>query len=103
VVIRGWLGAEYGDAPILPGDMPADAARGVALTQVYDGGPADQAGLKPGDVLLQLDGRDIVDQTDLRQREAELEPGRQVDVAGLRAGVPFTTTMTSTQRPLRRA
>jgi serine protease DegQ len=98
VVVRGWLGAEYGDAPILPGDLPANAARGVALTQVWPGGPADQAGLQPGDLLLQLDGRDIVDQTDLRQREAALEPGTRVSIAGLRAGVPFTTQMVLTQR-----
>jgi serine protease DegQ len=98
VVVRGWLGAEYGDAPILPGELPADAARGVALTQVWPGGPADQAGLQPGDLLLQLDGRDIVDQTDLRQREAALAPGTRVSIVGLRAGVPFTTQMVLTQR-----
>ena len=102
VVIRGWLGAEYGDAPVLPGELPADAARGVALTQVYAGGPADQAGLQPGDVLLQLDGQDIIDQVDLRNREAALEPGSKVSVAGLRAGVPFQTEMVLTQRTPRR-
>jgi serine protease DegQ len=102
VVIRGWLGAEYGDAPVLPGELPAAAARGVALTQVYAGGPADQAGLQAGDVLLQFDGRDIVDQVDLRNREAALEPGSKVSVAGLRAGVPFQTEMVLTQRTPRR-
>jgi serine protease DegQ len=103
VVIRGWLGAEYGDAPVLPGELPTDAARGVALTQVYAGGPADQAGLQPGDVLLQLDGQDIVDQVDLRNREAALEPGSKVSVAGLRAGVPFQAEMVLTQRTPRRS
>jgi serine protease DegQ len=103
VVVRGWLGAEYGDAPILPGELPANSARGVALTQVWPGGPADQAGLIAGDVLLQLDGQDIMDQADLRQREAALGPGTRISVAGLRAGVPFTTEMVLTQRPLRRA
>jgi S1-C subfamily serine protease len=102
VVIRGWLGAEYGDAPVLPGELPTDAARGVALTQVYAGGPADQAGLQAGDVLLQLDGQDIIDQVDLRNREAALEPGRKVSIAGLRAGVPFQTEMVLTQRTPRR-
>lgn len=103
VVIRGWLGAEYGDAPILPGGLPAGTARGVALTQVYSGGPADLAGLQPGDLLLQLDGQDIVDQSDLRDREAALAPGSKVAIAGLRAGVPFSAEMTLTQRPVRSA
>jgi serine protease DegQ len=103
VVIRGWLGAEYGDAPVLPGDLPADAPRGVALTQVYSGGPAELAGLQPGDVLLEFDGAAIVDQSDLRDREAALTPGTQVALRGLRKGVPFAIEITLTQRPLRSA
>jgi len=101
VVIRGWLGAEYGDAPVLPGSLPPDAPRGVALTGIYSGGPAEQAGLQPGDVLLSFDGEDIMDQSDLRDREAALAPGTTVRIAGLRAGVPFDTRMTLTQRPVR--
>jgi S1-C subfamily serine protease len=100
VVIRGWLGAEYGDAPVLPGTMAPGAPRGVALTGVYTGGPADQAGLRAGDVLLQFDGQDILDQSDLRDREAAQAPGAKVRVAGLRAGVPFDAEMELTQRPV---
>lgn len=103
VVIRGWLGAEYGDAPVLPGSLPPGAPRGVALTGVYTGGPADQAGLQAGDVLLKFDGVDIMDQSDLRDREAALAPGTKVRVAGLRAGVPFDAEMVLTQRPVRSA
>ena len=101
VVVRGWLGAEYGDAPVLPGALPPGAPRGVALTGVYSGGPADQAGLQAGDVLLELDGQDIIDQSDLRDREAAMAPGSKVRIAGLRAGVPFEMDLTLTQRPVR--
>jgi serine protease DegQ len=103
MVIRGWLGAEYGDAPILPGGLPVDGQRGVALTQVYPGGPADQAGLRPGDVLLTLDGSEIGDQSDLRDREAALPPGSRITLTGLRAGVPFSLELTLTQRQPRSA
>jgi serine protease DegQ len=103
MVVRGWLGAEYGDAPILPGGLPADGPRGVALTQVYPGGPADQAGLRPGDLLLTLDGRDIGDQGQLRDREASLPPGSTIRLTGLRAGVPFSLDLTLTQRQPRSA
>jgi serine protease DegQ len=103
MVVRGWLGADFGDAPILPGGLPGDGQRGVALTQVYPGGPADQAGLRPGDVLLTLDGQDIADQGELRAREAILAPGSTVVLTGLRAGVPFSLELTLTQRQPRSA
>jgi serine protease DegQ len=99
VVIRGWLGAEYGDAPVMPGTLPADTPRGVALTAVYSGGPAHAAGLRPGDVLLELDGVEINDTALLREMEAATAPGNDVSLAGLRAGVPFSATITLAQRP----
>ncbi len=101
VVVRGWLGAEYGDAPVLPGSLPAGTPRGVALTAVYAGGPADSAGLRPGDLLLSLDDDPTADQGDLRQREAALRPGTRARLAGLRAGVPFQTEVEAAQRPRR--
>lgn len=102
VVVRGWLGAEYSDAPVLPGAMPPGAPRGVALSNVYEGGPADVAGLAPGDVLLEIDGEKIDDQSDLRNREAAMAPGSAVSVTGLRAGLPFTAELRLAQRPLPR-
>ncbi len=103
MVIRGWLGAEYGDAPLLPGGLEPGQPRGVALTAVHPGGPAERAGLRPGDVLLQVDGIDIADQGELRKREAAVEPGRQVLITGLRAGLPFSTEITLAQRPAPRS
>jgi serine protease DegQ len=50
---------------------------------------------------LRLDGQDIMDQADLRDREAAFPPGSKVRIAGLRAGVPFEMDMTLTQRPTR--
>jgi serine protease DegQ len=99
VVIRGWLGIEYGDAPILPGGLPPGTPRGVAVTAVYPGGPADAAGLRAGDVLLAFDQQDIADQSDLRDREAAMMPGTRAVLSGLRAGVPFTTELQLMQRP----
>ncbi len=99
VVVRGWLGLEYGDAPILPGGLAPGTPRGVAITGVWPGGPADRVGLRPGDVLLTLNDAPIEHQTDLRDLEASLAPGADVVVGGLRAGVPFSIELRLAQRP----
>jgi serine peptidase DegS len=98
-VVRGWLGLEYVDAPPLAGQP---VRRGVAVAAVYPASPAERAGLRPGDILLTLDGDDILDQNDLRNREAALPPGYRSQVSGLRAGVPFSTDLVLAQRPLPR-
>ena len=102
IVVRGWLGAEYSDAPAGSGNLPPEISHGVVLTGLYASGPAAQAGLRPGDVLLSLDGVDIIDQFDLRSRETAAAPGTEVTLAGLRAGVPFELRLQLAQRPASR-
>jgi serine protease DegQ len=99
VVTRGWIGAEYGDAPVMPGALGIDGPRGVALTGVYAGGPAHTAGLRAGDLVLELNGEPVVDRASLRAREAAMAPGTRVKLAGLRAGVPFEVELELAQRP----
>jgi serine protease DegS/serine protease DegQ len=98
-VVRGWLGAEYGSLPIAANSGLPAAARGAMVTDVYPGGPAAVAGLRPGDVLLRIGKAGIVDPADLRHREAALKPGTTVTLSGLRAGVPFHAEVTLAQRP----
>lgn len=98
-VVRGWLGADYAFVPLAAnGGLPA-AARGVQISEVYPGGPAAQAGIKPRDILLQIGDDNILDPADLRRREAALKPGSTVEVSGLRDGVPFHLEVTLAQRP----
>ena len=98
-VVRGWLGADYAFVPLAAnGGLPA-AARGVQVTEIYPGGPAAQAGIKPRDILLQIGDSDILDPSDLRRREASIKPGSTVEVSGLRDGAPFHLEVTLAQRP----
>ena len=96
-VIRGWIGAEYTDTPINQ-RIPSTRA-GVQLQLVMPGGPAEVAGMRPGDVLLRFDGREVAGEVELRALESSLAPGSVVEVEGLRAGVPFTTSLTLIERP----
>nr|WP_255505491.1 trypsin-like peptidase domain-containing protein [Alkalisalibacterium limincola] len=95
-VVRGWLGAEYLDSP----RASEGNVRGATLALVYPGGPADVAGLRPGDHLVGLDGEPVIDSMDLRRREAELNPGHLVSLSVLRAGVPFSTEVELAPRPV---
>ena len=94
-VIRGWIGAEYSDAP----PRANQRQRGVVVLRVIPESPAAQTGLEPGDVLLSLDGTPIVDAIDLLNREAAFAPGTKVHLEGLRRNVPFSSDLTLVQRP----
>ena len=72
-VIRGWIGADYVDIP--PANGANTREQGVMIVHVVPDSPAAKADLQGGDLLLRFDGSAIVDQIDLRNREAALAPG----------------------------
>ncbi len=51
--------------------------RGALVSQVEDGGPGDDAGLKPGDVILAVDGNAIERSSELPPLIAAIKPGKQ--------------------------
>ncbi|HET7611784.1 MAG TPA: trypsin-like peptidase domain-containing protein [Rhodanobacteraceae bacterium] len=98
-VVRGWLGLEVGNVVVSADSGLPGAARGATVLDVYPGGPAAQAGLQPGDILLKMGNQPIIDPGDLRSREAETAPGSKVKISGLRTGEPFTAEVVLAQRP----
>ena len=60
--------------------------KGVIVTQVDAGGPADRAGLKRGDVILALNGNTVTDSNTFRNEIASTSPGSTVSIRILRAG-----------------
>jgi len=71
----------------------------VQLVAAVPGGPADQAGLRPGDILRRFNNADILDASDLHNAESLLAPGTTVRVEGERAGVPLDVQLTLVERP----
>ena len=61
---------------------------GALVSDVEDGGPAAKAGLKSGDVITKLDGRDIDRSADLPARVATLKPGSTTRLEVWRGGKP---------------
>jgi len=60
--------------------------RGVAISGVNPGGAADKAGLKPGDVILQVNGQNVNDMNSLRNTIAGMAPGTDVTLTIARNG-----------------
>jgi Do/DeqQ family serine protease len=61
-------------------------ARGVAVNSVTPGSPADKAGLRAGDVIVALDGRQVTEGNALRNRVAASQPGTDVTLTIVREG-----------------
>jgi PDZ domain-containing protein/aspartyl protease len=69
-------------------------SRGVPIVKVHDGSPADRAGLKPGDVLITVDGRWTTSIADVYHAAAEVELGHGVAVVIHRDGKEMTRRVT---------
>jgi serine protease DegQ len=100
-VTRGWIGVEPQNlskelAESL--NLPKDT-NGVLISGVLEGGPADKAGMKPGDVLTQVNGQAVNDVAALLNRIAQTNPGDEAKVALLRKGKPMTLKVQVGKRP----
>ena len=61
--------------------------KGVLVNGVSSGGPGDKAGLKPGDVIVKLNGKDVNDPNNLRNQIAGTAPGTEVTLTIVRNGM----------------
>jgi Do/DeqQ family serine protease len=59
---------------------------GVMVTEVYDGGPADKSGLRRGDLVTAIDGREVFDEKGLKFLAAIRNPGEKAQLNVLRGG-----------------
>jgi serine protease Do len=93
-VLRPYLGVQSANL-VQPG------ARGALLEKVLPGSPAEEAGLRPGDVITKFDGREIRDFNDLRKRVADAKIGGEVVLEIVRDGrtLGLPVTMVEMQRP----
>jgi serine protease Do len=80
-VTRGWLGVTIQDVDkTLAESFGLDRPQGALIAQLAEGGPADKAGLQPGDVILRFDGKEILSSADLPHVVGLLAPGTEVQV-----------------------
>jgi serine protease Do len=95
---RGWLGVRIQDVtPDMAEAMELDSAVGAMVTDVPEG-PAEDAGIEAGDIILRFDGVDVADVRDLVNQVGAAEVGKTVDVVVLRNGEEMTIAVTLGRR-----
>ncbi|GEK47049.1 AlgW protein [Bisbaumannia pacifica] len=99
-VIRGWLGIEAQQmTPELALSFGLQTPQGVVIAGVMADGPADRAGLRPGDVLLAVDGRPILDARAAMSDIAAIAPGAELPLTVIRSGQPREVILEVGERP----
>ncbi|MBZ5486660.1 Do family serine endopeptidase [Halomonas aquamarina] len=100
-VIRGWLGIE---AQALSRELAASfglrTPQGVIVAGVVSGGPAANAGLEPGDILLSIDGQAVLDARATMSNIASIPPGTSLPLTIVRSGERMDVTLEVGERPV---
>jgi len=93
-VVRGWLGVMI--QPVtqeIANSFGLEEAVGTLVADVLTGGPAEEAGFKRGDIIIEFDGQPIDGPNTLRNIVAQTEVGKVVDVVVIRDGKEQTITV----------
>ncbi|HEV7502469.1 MAG TPA: Do family serine endopeptidase [Vicinamibacteria bacterium] len=86
-VHRGMLGVTVqGITSDLASSLGLSQVQGALVSEVADGSPAERAGVKRGDVILDLDGQPVKDSNSLRNHVSRLQPGTVANLTILRGG-----------------
>jgi serine protease DegQ len=100
VVTRGWIGVEPADlSPELMETFGVKASKGVLITGVLQNGPAAQAGVRPGDVVVQVGGKQVANVSELLTTVASLKPGNATQFKLQRRDESLEVTVTPGKRP----
>ena len=100
-VIRGWLGM---DATPLNQDLArhfnTSTTRGLLVNGVFNTGPAQKAGIRPGDIVIGINGTAVTDRHSSASQIADVMPGQPIKLEILRGIETFTLTAIAGTRPV---
>ncbi|MGD9000913.1 MAG: Do family serine endopeptidase [Granulosicoccaceae bacterium] len=99
-VMRGWLGIEAQDLnPELAESFKLPDTHGVLVAGVLRGGPADEAGLLPGDVLVSINDQAVLNSRNSLNQIAGFMPGSSIRLGVIRAGKRIELEAVVSERP----
>ncbi len=108
-VTRGWIGVEPQDLTPelaesfqLPKSSGKTLPQGVVITGVLQNGPAAKAGIRPGDVIVQIAGQAVTNVSELLTQVASLTPGSTTEVQVWRRQGEVSLKLTPAERPAMR-
>jgi serine protease DegQ len=103
-VTRGWIGVELQPVtPALAESFKLGTLEGAIINGVLTGGPADKAGVKPGDVLVAIDGRPVADPQGVLNLVTGIAPGAAARMKMKRKGQDLELAVTIGRRPKQQA
>jgi serine protease Do len=98
--VHPFIGISFG--PLTPGlarQLGTTAQNGEVIGQVAQGSPAQQAGLRPGDVITAIAGQQIADESTLPQVLSQHQPGDMITLTIIRGGQQQDVQLTLGQSP----
>ncbi len=97
-VTRGRIAVAIGDVTKEVADsLGLGRARGALVGSVEPGGPAEKAGIEPGDIILKFNGREIEKASDLPRMVGDTKPGTRVPMQLWRKGATRDVSITVTE------
>jgi len=99
-VSRGWLGVTLQTlTPELARSFQLESAHGALISEVLSDTPAAKAGLRPGDIVLSIEGKEVQDHRELSDAVAALAPGTEAELTLLRDGAEKAVSVVLGERP----
>jgi Do/DeqQ family serine protease len=99
-VTRGWIGVEVQEiTPPIAESFKLEDTRGALIAGVLRAGPADKGGVKPGDILVEVQGKPVSDPAGMLNLIAALAPGQVAKLKLKRQGRDVETSITVGRRP----
>jgi serine protease DegQ len=99
-VVRGWIGIESQDiTPELADSFGLARQSGAIIAGVVRNGPADRAGIRPGDILLTVQGKPVANTNEMLTLIAQLAPGEKAQMTVMRKNRESTLDVMVGKRP----
>jgi len=98
-VKRGWLGVTIQDIDENTAKaLGLESVEGSLISSVIEGDPADKAGVKTGDVIVEVNGEKVEDSNGLLRKIAAIRPGESAELTIMRKGEDMTVSVKLGQR-----